>query len=226
MNEKTKKTNGKNFSSKVCKIANKIPHTVSRKEAFLTAWKMVKNEHAEIKTAVKQKIEFDKYVKMIRSRAWYYAKSYGMDYADIEEQGFLIYCISLRDYQKNKASFSTFLYRNLSGRLNDYCQQKMEIECLDDFDVPFEKFVDLWEARESRPKDQFLQYARDYLTPLTFTVLEWLLDDRLERFKRRTNPSLVSIAKVLSIQVETLEIAWKELSDFWNLRGFVFYASN
>jgi hypothetical protein len=37
---------------------------------------------------------------------------------------------------------------------------------------------------------------------------------------------LISIAKRLSVGVEKLEIAWKELSDFWDLRGSVFYASN
>ena len=35
----------------VCKIANKIPRSVSRKEAFSTAWKIVKNGGLEIKVA-------------------------------------------------------------------------------------------------------------------------------------------------------------------------------
>jgi hypothetical protein len=226
MNQQTKKANGKTLSSRVCKIANKIPHTISRKKAFLTAWKTVKNECIEIKETIKQKTEFDKYVDMIRSRAHYYSKCYKRDYADVEAQGFLIYCISLQNYQKSKASFSTFLFTNLSGRLRDYCRQKKAREKLDNFDKSFDTFIDLWEVRESPPQEQFLQYAKCYLSPFTFTVLEWLLKNQLEGFKSKTNPALISIAKRLSVRVEKLEIAWKELTDFWNLRGSVFYASN
>jgi hypothetical protein len=35
----------------VCRIANRIPRTVSRKDAFITAWKIVKNGGLEIKVA-------------------------------------------------------------------------------------------------------------------------------------------------------------------------------
>jgi hypothetical protein len=37
--------------SKACKIANRIPRSVSRKEAFQTAWKIAKNGGLEIKVA-------------------------------------------------------------------------------------------------------------------------------------------------------------------------------
>lgn len=175
--------------------------------------------------AKEPKIQFDDYVNMVRSRAHYYARCYHMEYADVEEQGFLIYCISVRDYKKNKASFSTFLYRNLSGRLNDYCKQTAAKEGLDNFDEPFETFIDLWPARESLSPEQFLTYARDYLSPVAFNILRWLLNDQLAGFRTKSNPSLVSLSKTLNITLESLETYWQELSDFWKLRGAAFYAS-
>jgi DNA-directed RNA polymerase specialized sigma24 family protein len=233
-NKETEKIDRKNLLSKVCKIANKIPRTTSRKEAFLTAWKMAKNDCAEIKAA-KQKTEFDNYVNMIRSRAHYYAKCYNMDYADVEAQGFLIYCISLKDYNKKRASFSTFLYRNLSGRLLDYCKIKTkkekhdcrlsEIFNLEDenTDIGF----DIFAAREAEPNtEQLLSYAKCYLTSGAYKILKWLLNDRLAEFRSRANPSLVSIAKTLNIKVDLLKIYWQELFDFLDLRGATFYASN
>jgi hypothetical protein len=149
-----------------------------------------------------------------------------MDYADVEAQGFLIYCASLRDYQKNKALFSTFLYRNLSGRLNDYCKQRTAVEGLDDFSESFETFIDSLEAREGVPMEQFLQYSEDYLSPAAFNILKWLLHERLEGFWSKKNPSLISMSKVLNTTLEKLETYWQELSDFWKLRGAAFYAAH
>jgi hypothetical protein len=138
-NKATKKTDWKKLSSKVCKIANKIPHTVSRKEVFIRAWEIVKKECLEVKAVISPKIKFDDYVNMVRSRAHYYARCFKMDYDDVEAQGFLIYCISLKDFDKKRASFSTFLYRNLSGRLRDYCKMKTERENLGLFNNMYEK---------------------------------------------------------------------------------------
>jgi hypothetical protein len=222
----TKKTDWKELSSKVCKIANKIPHKVSRSRAFFKAWKIVKKNCVEEKEVKVQKIKFTDYVNMVRSRAHYYARCYRMDYEDIEAQGFLIYCMAIRDYNKKRASFSTFLYRNLSGRLRDYCKQKTEAESLDNFDEAFESFTDLFEARKDCPQEQFLQYAHDYLTPFAFKILKWLVQDQLSCLRSKTKPSLISMAKILSVSLDTLNSAWQELSDFWNLKGAAFYASN
>jgi len=161
-----------------------------------------------------------------------------MNYADVEAQGFLIYCISLNDYKKRKASFSTFLFRNLSGRLRDYCRQtkskteqdmylgdayfpEMGVHGTDsDCDLDFDRF----KARETITTDEFLLYAECYLTPLAYNILKWLLADQLVEFRSKTNPSLVSISKKLQIELERLEIIWQELSDFWNFKGAAFYA--
>ena len=144
----------------------------------------------------------------------------------MEAQGFLIYCVTLRKFKKIKASFSTYLYQNLSGYLLAYCKQKKSNEGLDNFDEPIETFIDLWQARESQPMEQFLQYASDYLSSVAYNILKWILTDQLVEFRSKNNPSLVSISKTLNISLEKLLEYWRELSDFWNLRGAAFYASN
>jgi hypothetical protein len=232
---KINKTDRKAFLSNVCKIANKIPHIVSRKEAFFEAWKIAKKEYFKRNAAIKPEIEFDKYVSMIRNRARYYARYYKMDYADVEAQGFLIYCMSLKDFNKKMASFSTFLYRNLSGRLRDYCRLKTKREHFDcnltevfsvadeNIDIEF----DIFAAREFGPDtEQLLLYAKCYLTSGAYKILKWLLDDQLVEFRSKVHPSLAAIAKTLNIELDVLRTHWKELFDFWDLRGAAFYAFN
>jgi hypothetical protein len=158
-----------------------------------------------------------------------------MDYDDVEAQGFPIYCISLKDFDKKRASFSTFLYRNLSGRLRDYCKMKTERENIDYYfpgtsdledertDIGFDTFI----AREPGPNtEQLLAYAKCYLTSGAYKLFKWLLDDRLEESRSKTNPSLTAIAKRSHIEFGILKMYWKELFDFWNLRGATFYFSN
>ncbi|MDR1838681.1 MAG: hypothetical protein LBQ93_03730 [Treponema sp.] len=187
-----------------------------------------KNDCLEIKTMIEQKIkkknEFDTYVKMIRKFAWQYAKKFRMDYSDVEAQGFLIYSMAIQDFHKKKASFSTYLYINLHGRLRDYCRIKTKKEYLDNLDKPFETYIDLWEAKEEQSIDQFLQYAQSDLSSTAFNILKWLLNDRLSGFKSCKNPSLVTMSEKLSMDIVTLKLAWQELSNFWNWRGAAFYA--
>lgn len=188
------------------------------------------------------KIKFDDYVNMVRSRAHFYARCYKMDYADIEAQGFLIYCFSLESYKKKKASFSTYLYQNLSGYLLAYCKQQREKTSQEMFleDAYFSEMksavnnsiddnisFDIFSAREDGPTmEQFLQYANDYLTPIAYNILEWLLNDRLEGLRFKKKPSLRIISNALLISLEKIETAWQEISDFWNIKGFAFYSTN
>jgi len=175
---------------------------------------------------MKTQIKFDDYVNMIRNRAHYYSRCFKMDYLDLESQGFLIYCMCLKKYKKSKASFSTFLYQNLSGRLLYYCKQKNEMEGLDNFDEPFETFIDLWQARESHPVEGFLQYAYDYISIDAYKILKWLVYDQLADFQSKTNPSLNVMSQRLSMPLEKLKAIWQEIGDFWNSRGARFYALN
>lgn len=195
----------------------------------------------------KTKIKFDDYVDMVRSRAHYYSKCFHMDYEDVEAEGFYIYCISLGAYKKNKASFSTFLYRNLSGYLLAYCKEKTRKSYLDcglsdvvcgkkyESDLSGDFDFDIFFARVCEPTvEQLLAYAEYYLTPVSFKIFKWILNEQFPDFRQKSNPFAVdlrkltikSLSKVLSMNCETVERAWQELFDFWNLRGAAFYSSN
>jgi len=185
----------------------------------------------------KANVKFDDYVNMVRSRAWFYSRKYEMEYSDVEAQGFLIYCISLQDYKSKKASFSTFLFRNLNGRLRDYCRQIKNKTCRDmhlcDCYIPENKVhdnlnedvdFDIFKARETITEEEFLFYAKCFLTPIAYNILKWVLEDQLLEVRSKSNPSLVTISKMLRIEIEELKKVWNELIEFWNYRGAAFYS--
>jgi len=185
-----------------------------------------------------KKIKFEDYVNMVRKRAWYYSRIYKMDYDEVESQGFLIYCMSLKTYESKKASFSTFLYRNLSGRLRDYCQQikdktwqDMHLcdsyipEIKNNVNINEEIDFDIFKARETITEEEFILYAKCILTSRAYYVLRFLLKDQLIEFHSKSKPSLVKISKKLNIELDELVLIWKELKDFWNYKGAAFYAS-
>ena len=177
------------------------------------------------------KIKFDDYVNMIRSRAHYYSKCYRMEYSEVEAQGFLIYCMCIKYYQKNKASFSTYLYRNLSGRLRDFCRNRAQQEnkecCLEEiFDEEIASKIgfDFFVARENGPSvKQLLDYAKCYLSGEAYSILKWLLTDQLAELG--ICPSLSLISKASKIPLLVLDVFWQELRDFWNIKGRDFYNS-
>lgn len=149
-----------------------------------------------------------------------------MDFKDVEAQGFLIYCMAIRNFQAKKASFSTYLFTNLSGRLLDYCKQKMAIEGLDNFDSPFDEFCNLWEARESGPSlEWLLSHAQSHISPNAYRIYEWILRDQLVEFRSKSNPSLISVAKALDMPLGVVQTCWRELSYYWNTKGAVLFSA-
>ena len=173
---------------------------------------------------------------MIRSRAHYFTKCfyeklgkrYDDLYADLEAQGFLIYCISLEDFDKNRASFSTYLYRNLSGRLSDYCKAKEENESLDIGFVDLLKTdafdggicFDIFSAKKCNPTlDELLRYAKDCLSSDAYKVFSWILKRQWENKGCKT-PSVTQakwlFCGVSKWSIERVHRAWAEIGDFWH----------
>jgi hypothetical protein len=60
---------------------------------------------------------------MVEKAVWKYSKRYHLDFAEIEGQGYLIFCEALKKLNPNKASFSTYLYNELN-RLDNYCKNE------------------------------------------------------------------------------------------------------
>ena len=63
--------------------------------------------------------EFDKFVDLIRKRAWEYSKKWGIEYSEMESQGYLIYCECLEKFDSNKARFSTYVAYPSAYPLNE-----------------------------------------------------------------------------------------------------------
>ena len=178
--------------------------------------------------AAKTKIKFDDYVNMVRKAAWHFAKKFGMEYEDVEAQGFLIYCMSIEKYNKKKASFSTFLYRNLSGYLLEYCKTKTEKKRLDSSLEDFLKTdlfgdginFDIFAARKSNPTiDELLHYAKNYLSSDAYKVLAWILDRQWE--SGGCKKPCIAHARQLFCGVRKWDmkrvcLAWNEIGDFWH----------
>jgi len=193
-----------------------------------------------------QEIRLESYVNMIRSRAWNYAKSYGMDYDDVEAEGFKVYAICLGKFNPGKASFSTYLFNNLNGRLNDYCEGYVNRTYLDRCEtdilskaeaiiglsmgvngVPADALnapscIGRMTADYSESRDRFLDFAQDCLSPFAFWILKYLVDLGFAAGSKR-KPTVKKIAKVLSVEEAKIQNAFDELRGFWLRRGHDFY---
>lgn len=182
-------------------------------------------------------IKLDGYVNMVRKLAHYYANYYGMEYDELEGQGFLIYTLALQAHNPAKASFSTFLYTNLKGRLADFCKQQIARTWrnqaadmvmvnqaggfLENENAPTTA-IELLEERKDYPREKFLEYASDYLSPIAKTLLVWCLDK--EHPEMRKKPSYTAAIKELNYPKERVKSAWEELKVFWQNAGSSFYA--
>jgi len=189
---------------------------------------------------------FKRFVNMIRSRAWKYAKAYGMDYDDVEAEGFTIYCICLEKFNGKLASFSTYLFNNLNGRLNDYCERyvnqtyrvNLETDILSKTEtiigyelgvngVPVDALkeptcVASTPADYSETRDRFLDFAQDWLTPFAFGVLKYLVDRGFDAGSER-KPTVKKVAEVLSMDNGSIQNAFDEIKGFWQCKGHDFF---
>ena len=171
---------------------------------------------------------FDKYANLIRKRAWEYHKKTGIDYEELESQGFLIYCECLEKYDISKSGFSTYLYIQLN-RLGDFAktynrQQGFLIQ--DYYSNPNEEkdYEQELQARDMLPtvKD-FLLEAKQTLSRNAYLLLEWMIGREWEGKNKRT-PTVVMAVKYFNVSKQAIERAWEEIGTFWSGQGSAFYA--
>jgi hypothetical protein len=67
--------------------------------------------------------QFNQFRPMVEKAVWKYSKKYHLDFAEIEGQGYLIFCEALEKLDPSKASFSTYLFNELD-RLDGYCRKE------------------------------------------------------------------------------------------------------
>lgn len=173
---------------------------------------------------------FDKYVNLIRKRAWEYSKKYGIDFDEMESQGFLIYCECLKKYDITKSGFCTYLHIQLN-RLNDfgltYTRQRGSLiqdyfSSQDDFkEKNYEQEIE--SKNDSLSMNELLEDAKESLSDEAFQLLTWIVKREWERKNKRTPTIAMAVKKFQNVSKEIIEQAWNELSVFWNREGFAYY---
>lgn len=175
---------------------------------------------------------FEKYVNLIRKRAHKYSKMYGVDYYELESQGFLIFCECVENYDVFKsASFCTYLYIQLN-RLNDYVKtynrQKGYLmqdlygakECDENEEDRYELTLP---AREVSPAVlDLLNEAQESLSEAAYELIIWIVGRTWERKNKKT-PTISMAAKYFRSPKATIEKLWEECGNFWNSKGVALY---
>lgn len=69
-------------------------------------------------------MKYSDFVAMLRARAWHYARSYNMDQDELFCEANLAFIEAVRDFEPDRASFSTFLFSRVSGKLSDFCRRE------------------------------------------------------------------------------------------------------
>ncbi len=175
---------------------------------------------------------FEKYVNLIRKRAHTYSEKYGVDYYELESQGFLIFCECVDKYDISKsASFCTYLYTQLN-RLGDYVKTykrqrgylMQDYFADDNYDADAEEnYESTLPAREFSPDVfDFLNEAKESLSEAAYKLIVWIIGRSWECKNKRT-PTVSMAAKYFSSSKQAIEKLWVECGNFWNSRGFKLY---
>lgn len=192
--------------------------------------------------------QFEKYVDMIRSKAWHYAKVSGVEYEEVEAQGFLIYCECLEKYDVTKSNFSTYLYIQLN-RLGDFVktynrQKGILLEDMNKSDYPvFRKSRcylsqtitndnsdnvrrvrnELVSVEDSVSQNDLLEFSKEYLSCNAYKLLAWIVGREWEKKGKRT-PTVSMAMKQFKETKENVSLWWQECSNFWKVQGSAIYA--
>lgn len=173
---------------------------------------------------------FDKYANLIKKRAHEYSTKYGIDYDEMESQGFLIYCECLEKYDISKSKFCTYLYIQLN-RLGDYAKtyNRQQGVLIQDYysnsnEEKEKDYEQELQARDMLPavKD-FLSEAKQTLSRNAYLLLEWMIEREWEGKNKRT-PTISMAVKYFNTTKQAIEKEWEECRIFWNVQGSAFYA--
>lgn len=171
--------------------------------------------------------EFDKFVDLIRKRAWEYSKKWGIEYSEMESQGYLIYCECLEKFDSNKARFSTYLYTELN-RLGDFARtyNRQKGELIQDYFIVEDEEIDVQEQLESRESSlslsNLLFEAKNILSEDSMEILKWIVQRSWERKNKKT-PTISMAVNHFNKSREYIEKCWNEIFSFWNNQGYLLY---
>ena len=163
---------------------------------------------------------FDKYVNLIRSKAWYYAKKYHIDYEEVVAQGYLIYCQCLQDFDVSKSGFSTHLYIELN-RLKDFCytyNRQKGILLDDETDEQNNSISEktMTSNYETVSQESILEFAKNNLSLDAYSLFSWIISRAWENF-HKTKPAFTDMKKHFNDWKNSrLKNAYEEIKYFWD----------
>ena len=64
-------------------------------------------------------------LNLIRKIAWSFKRTNGLEFDELFQEAAIAYIQSIRAYNKNKGSITTYAYRAASNRLKDYSQREL-----------------------------------------------------------------------------------------------------
>lgn len=176
---------------------------------------------------------FEKYVSLIRKRAHYYSNKFGVDYYELESQGFLIFCECIEKYDISKSSFCTYLFIQLN-KLGDYVKTykrqqgflMQDYYSFEDYDPDDseESYELTLPAREVSPDIMdLLKEAKESLSEAAYNLIVWIVGRSWECKNKRT-PTISMAAKYFRFPKQAIEKLWEECGNFWNTKGLKLYA--
>lgn len=164
--------------------------------------------------------QFERYVNLIRKQAHFYAKRYGIEYEEVEAQGFLIYCQCLENYDVSRSEFSTHLSWELK-RLNDFCKTylRQRGNLIEDYFAqsadPDLSVIDIIPSYGDNPTlSDLLAEGFKNLSSKAYRIFEWILSRDWER-KGRRRPSVTTVADVFHCTRKEAVKFWNEIGDFY-----------
>lgn len=168
-------------------------------------------------------MQFENYKKLIQKRAWFYSKKYKVPYKEVEAQGFLIYCQSVKKYDFTKSTFCTFLYSELS-RLSGYCRTYIRISGVL-LDEKFGKNAEykIKSKNSAVTCEQLLEDASLELSEQALDCLKYIVKREWE---------FTSVKKKFSVQMVMNYFGWcrkkanrvfAEIKNYWNNEGYLLY---
>lgn len=180
-----------------------------------------------------KKTQFEKYVDLIRKRAHQYSEKYGIDYSEMESQGFLIYCEYLEEYDVDKAKFTTYLYIQLN-RLNDYAKtyRRQKGYLITDYfgsvdessGEETDRDYEITSPKYELPQvSEFLKEAKEELSEDAFNLIVWIVKKDWEGKGRRT-PTISMAMKYFNKTRQKITEIWEECREFWLNQGVSFYS--
>ena len=149
-----------------------------------------------------------------------------VQFDDLMSEGFLIYSMCLANYKGDKsAKFTTYLYTNLVGRLDDYyhCTMK-KIVHYEDFNLndsdDEERFENQLVSNYDLNNSDLLVCAKENLSYEAYKVFEFIVSCKWQNAGNRSNPSDAVIAKAIGLPRIVVSSVMGEIKQFWNKTGY------